>query len=83
MNFSPATGSPSHVSDPPKRHLLGSLPIVTDPLVPYAQAVQRYTGLSRSTAERMAARGDVNVVRIGRRVLVRESEIRRLVEGGS
>ena len=50
-----------------------------DHLTPYVDAMKKFTGLSRATAERLAARGEIAVVKIGRRVLARPSEIQRFI----
>jgi excisionase family DNA binding protein len=48
-------------------------------LVSIAQVAEKL-GLCRRTVERLAARGDLAMVRIGRRRLVEEQEIARFIE---
>lgn len=50
-----------------------------DALTPYFPAVERFLGISRSTAHRLAKEGRIATARIGSRVLVRESEIARVI----
>ena len=54
-------------------------PAVAEPLIAYYPAVSRYMGVSRSTAERIAARGDIPVVRVGRLLKTRDSAIRAFI----
>lgn len=51
-----------------------------DPLTPYVPAVNRFLGLSRSSAVRLMENGQAKVIKVGKRLMIRESELRRLID---
>jgi excisionase family DNA binding protein len=50
-----------------------------DPLLPFVKSVENYIGISRSGAYRLIDAGRLKIVKIGRRTLIRQSEIARFI----
>jgi hypothetical protein len=56
------------------------VPILPAPVLPIDRVQFEYPGLSRSQLYKLSARGEIDILKIGKRAVVRRSDIERLLD---